>query len=156
MKKKRKIVIIVTASLLAVGIFIGVFAIRSPEFALIQIAGDIQEAGVDGLMPHLTGDAEKVVSKIKSIYENKLVNYVSSFFNKSDYVGVLQSELEAVEWNLDDVLKGRKKAYVILGFNYKDEIVGTIEVKMIREKDGWKINGINLPDFEKVEFKSKK
>lgn len=39
----------------------------------MQIANDIEESGVDGLMPHLTEEAQEAVSAISSITENKII-----------------------------------------------------------------------------------
>lgn len=152
MKKIHYIVILIVILLIGVCISFVVSIIKSPEYALMKIANYIEASGIDGLMPHLTDEAQETVSAITSITENKLVNSIFSLFGNDAYVGILKSNLEKVEWKLDDILKGDKKANIILAFNYNDKLVGIIEVKMIYENNNWKINGIGVPKFEEINF----
>ncbi|MBQ2001207.1 MAG: hypothetical protein II241_05445 [Clostridia bacterium] len=146
------VLILIAVLLIGVGAFVGVSIIKSPEYALMQIKNDVQESGIDGLMPHLTDDAQKTVSTITSVTENQIVGALFSLFAKDDYVGALKSNLSEIDWRLDDVLKSKNKADAVLGFNYKDKLTGTIEISMVYEDGEWKISGIEIPDFEKVDF----
>ena len=152
MKMTHYIVISIVILLIGVGVFFGVSIIKSPEYALMQIANDIEASGIDGLMPRLTDEAQETVSAITSITENKLVNSIFSLWGNDDYVGILKSNLEKVEWKLEGVLKSDRKADIILAFNYNDKLIGTIEVKMIYENNNWKISGIGIPKFEEINF----
>lgn len=152
MKKVFYIVIPIIVIVLSIGIYFGISVINSPEYALMQIANDIEESGVDGLMPHLTDKAQETVSAITSITENKLVDSILAFLGKDDYTGILKSNLKDVEWSLDDVLEGTDRADVVLGFNYNEKLIGTIEINMIKEDSNWKINGINYPMFDKIDL----
>lgn len=152
MKKTRYIVISIVILLLGIGVFFSISIINSPEYALMQISNDIEESGLDGLMPHLTDEAQETVSAITSITENKLVNSIFSLFGKDDYAGVLKSNLKDVEWILDDVLEGDERADVVLGFNYNEKLIGTIEIKMIKQNSEWKISGLELPKFDEVNY----
>lgn len=152
MKKALYIVIPILVIVLSVGIYFGISIINSPEYALMQIANDIEESGVDGLMPHLTDEAQETVSAITSITENKLVNSILTFLGKDDYTGILKSNLKDVEWSLDDVLEGDENTDIVLGFNYNEKLIGTIEIKMIQENGAWKISGIDLPKFEEIKL----
>jgi hypothetical protein len=49
-------------------------------------------------------------------------------------------------------MKGKKHTDVILTFNYDDRLVGTIELSMVRSEDGWKIDGLELPQFEEINW----
>ena len=152
MKKVRNIIICVIILILGIGVCTGVSVVRSPEYALMNIAKDVRTDGIDGLMPYLTGEAEDVVTAITSIAENKFLNTILSAFNKDDYVGILKSNIKKVSWEIDDILKGNKQANIVLAFNYEDKLVGTIEVSMVREDDEWKISGIEMPKFDKVDI----
>lgn len=154
MKKVLYTVIPILVIVLSVVIYFGISVINSPEYALMQIANDIEESGVDGLMPHLTEEAQETVSAIASITENKMVNFILTFLGKDDYTSILKSNLKDIEWSLDDVLEGDQRADVVLGFNYNDKLIGTIEINMAKEYGDWKISGIELPEFEEINFEN--
>jgi hypothetical protein len=156
MKKVRNIIICILVLVLGIGVCLGVLVVRSPEYALMNIAKDIRTDGIDGLMPHLTGKAEDTVTTITSIAENRFVNTILSAFNKDDYVVILKSNIKKVNWEIDDILKGNKQANIVLAFNYEDKLVGTIKVSMVREDDEWKISGIEMPEFKKVNLSFEK
>ncbi len=151
MKKVLYFVVPIIVIIISVGVCFGISIVNSPEYALMQIAKDVEESGVAGLMPHLTEEAQETVSAITSITENKLVNSILNFLGKDDYTGILKSNLQDVEWSLDNVLEGDNRADVILGFNYNEKLIGTIEINMIKE-DAWKISGLELPKFTEINF----
>ena len=45
--------------------------------------------------------------------------------NQNDYIGVLKSEIQEIQWEVDDVLKSKENAAVVLSFNYEDKLIGT-------------------------------
>ena len=51
---------------------------------------------------------------------------------------------------MDDILKSKENAAVILSFNYEDKLIGTIEISMIRDEEKWKIDSIEFPEFTEV------
>lgn len=154
MKKVLYFVVPTIVIILSVSVYFGVSVINSPEYALMKIANDVEESGVDGLMPHLTEEAQETVSAITSITENKLVDSILAFLGKDDYTGILKSNLKDVEWSLDDVLEGTNRADVVLGFNYNEKLIGTIEINMIKEDGDWKISGLKLPKFTEINFEN--
>lgn len=159
-------VILVLAVLLGGGALWAV--LNSPQYALAQIAEDVQRDGLDGLDPHLTNDARETLDKVENIKEkitslpqelsekNKILglilsavdvgSYVEDYVD--NYVGELTSKLEDMQWSLGDVLTNYKKAVVTLNFNYEGEITGSIDLKMVRTDGEWKISGIGLPSFD--------
>lgn len=153
MKKVLYFVVPIIIIIISVGVYFGISIVNSPEYALMQIAKDVEESGVDGLMPHLTEEAQETVLAITSITENKLVNSILNFLGKDDYTGILKSNLQDVEWSLDNVLEGDNRADVILEFNYNEKLIGTIEINMIKE-DAWKISGLELPKFTEINLKN--
>lgn len=54
--------------------------------------------------------------------------------------------------DVDDVLKSKDNASVILSFNYDDKLVGAIELSMVREDGEWKIDGLEFPEFDKISW----
>ena len=84
MKKIYCVLILIAVLLIGVGAFVGVSIIKSPEYALMQIKNDVQKSGIDGLMPHLTDDAQKTVSTITSVTENQIVGALFSLFAKGE------------------------------------------------------------------------
>lgn len=154
MKKALYFLIPIIVVVLSIGVYFGISIINSPEYALMQIANDVEESGVDGLMPHLTEEAQETVSAVTSITENKLVNSILNFLGKDDYTGILKSNLQDVEWSLDNVLEGNNRADVVLGFNYNEKLIGTIEINMIKDNGDWKISGLELPKFTEINLKN--
>lgn len=154
MKKARYIIIPILVIVLSIGIYFGISKLNSPEYALMQVANDIEESGIDGLMPHLTDEAQETVSAITSITENKMVNSILTFLGKEDYTSILKSNLKDIEWTLDDVLESTNRANVVLGFNYNEKLIGTIEINMIKEDGDWKISGLELPKFTEINFEN--
>lgn len=154
MKKALYFLIPIIVVVLSIGVYFGISIINSPEYALMQIAKDVEKSGVDGLMPHLTEEAQETVSAITSITENKLVNSILNFLGKDDYTGILKSNLQDIEWSLDNVLEGNNRADVVLGFNYNEKLIGTIEINMIKDNGDWKISGLELPKFTEINLKN--
>ena len=74
------------------------------------------------------------------------------FIKQDDYVGVLKSEIQEIQWGVDDLLKSKESAAVILSFNYEDKLIGTIEISMIRDERKWKIDSIEFPEFTEVNW----
>ena len=151
---KKKLIIIgasvVVLAIAAVGVFH--YFRQTPEYVLMKISSDIKESGIDGLRPHLTEEAREKVDAITAITENKLLNTIVSFLDKKDYVGVLKSEIQVVQWELEDIMKGKNNADVLLAFNYDDRLIGTIEISMVKCSDGWKIAGLEMPQFKEINW----
>ena len=91
----------------------------SPEYALNNAFDDMHKSGLDGLKKHLTANALKTVEGFEC------------------------------EWTIKDVMKGSETSKAIIGFNYEDKMVGTIELTMIKEEKIWKIDSLAMPKFDK-------
>ena len=46
-------------------------------------------------------------------------------------------------------MKGSETSKAIIGFNYEDKMVGTIELTMIKEEKIWKIDSLAMPKVDK-------
>ena len=130
----------------------GVYVTNTPEYALKEMIDDVNASGMDGLYPHLTGEARAIIDAVSSVTENSIFNTIVGFISQSEYVGVLKSEIQEIQWEVDDVLKSKDNASVILSFNYDDKLVGTIELSMVREDGEWKIDGLEFPEFDKINW----
>ena len=151
--KKTWIIIGAIVGLLAVVIVCaGVYFSNTPEYALLKMARAVEQDGMEGLRPYLTEETQEKVDEISAIAESELVNSIMGLFNQNDYVGVLKSELQEVQWDVADIMKGKNNAAVILGFNYDDKLIGTIEISMIRKGGDWKIDGLHFPEFDEINW----
>ena len=124
------------------------FAVRSsPEYALWTMVKDVQTAGVEGLKPHLTGDALELAEKLDGLSGNKTLDFVLSILDTDRFMDVLKNELMQVEWRLEDIEKSVDTAEVSLKFNYEDKLTGLMELDMARENGVWKISGIGFSNI---------
>lgn len=152
MKKTFLITTSIVALIAATIIGMGVYVTNTPEYALKEMIDDVNASGMDGLYPHLTGEARTTIDAVSSVTENNIFNTIVGFIGQSEYVGVLKSEIQEIQWEVDDVLKSKDNASVILSFNYDDKLVGTIELSMVREDGEWKIDGLEFPEFDKISW----
>ena len=151
--KKAFLVTISIVALIAVTIIgMGVYVTNTPEYALKEMIDDVNASGMDGLYPHLTGEARATIDAVSSVTGNSIFNTIVGFISQSEYVSVLKSEIQEIQWEVDDVLKSKDNASVILSFNYDDKLVGTIELSMVREDGEWKIDGLEFPKFDKINW----
>lgn len=151
----KKAFLIISSIVVLLAVIVGGFGLyimNTPEYALKSIIEDVNVSGMEGLEPHLTGKAKETLDAVSSVTESSLFNAFMGFFNQNDYVGVLKSGIQEIQWGVDDVLKSKENAAVILSFNYKDKLIGTIEISMIREKGEWKIDGLEFPEFDEVNW----
>jgi hypothetical protein len=147
--KKTIIILVIILVLLAIAVgCAAVYFLSSPQFALLRILKDVKTEGLDGLEPHLTGDAAEVVETVRDITESPLASTILGLFGNNGYLDLLKTELQNVTWNVEDVMKGKKQAQVVLSFDYEGEITGTIHLSMVRTGDGWKIDGIKSPKID--------
>ena len=147
----KKVLLTVLIVLLVLALLAGLAAVwfyYSPYHAMILIQKDVMAEGVDGLMPYLTGDAEKLFNKVTSISENPLMVKLLNLVLHGDYLDILKAELQDVAWEVEDILLSSKHAQVMLSFDYLEEITGTINITMVRTDDGWKIDGFNSPKID--------
>ena len=152
MKKALFITISIVALIAATIIGMGIYVTNTPEYALKKMIDDVNASGMDGLYPHLTGEARSTVDDVSSVTENNIFNTIVGFIGRSEYAGVLKSEIQEIKWEVDDVLKSKENAAVVLSFNYEDKLIGTIEISMIREEGEWKVDSIEFPEFVEVNW----
>lgn len=152
----KKAILITSSVVLLAAVIIGGFGlyiVSTPEYALKGIIEDVNNYGIDGLTPHLTGKAKETLEAVSSVTESDLFSTIINFFNQDDNnISVLKSEIQQIQWDVDDVLKSNNRADVILSFNYEDKLTGTIAISMIVEEGKWKINSINFPAFTDISW----
>lgn len=140
MKKAILITIPVLVLIATAIIGMGYYVTSTPEYALKETIEDVHDSGIEGLYPHLTSKARTTIDAVSSVTGNNILNTILGFTGQSEYVSVLKSEIQEIQWSLSDVLKSKENASVILSFNYDDKLVGTIELSMVREDGEWKID----------------
>lgn len=146
---KKSVVVLIVVVLVLIAVAIAAFSFfRSPEYALLKIRADVQEHGLEGLKPHLTQHGQETLDTITSVTENELVGLVIGLLGQGDGANTLLSELEQIQWGLEDIMKGGKNTSVILSFDYKQKLTGTIEIVMVKQEGKWLIDGVELPKFD--------
>ena len=122
----------------------------SPEYALNNAFYDMHESGLDGLKKHLTSNALKTVESIETISGRPEIALITSAIVGSNPVNFLLDKLSECDWTIKDVMKGSEKSKAVVGFKYKENLEGTIDLDMIREDKVWKIDSLASPHFDKV------
>ena len=150
--KKRKIFLLSLVAILIIGSILGGIAVfRSPHYALYKIAKDTQISGIDGLKPHLVGEALETVESIEAISENQAFQSILNVFGSTnDYTGVLKGNLSQVSFMLHSLERIDQTATFKLGFDYKGKLVGSVTATMIRVEGDWKISTIQPPHFTTI------
>ena len=152
MKKATLILIIIALVLVIAVVCAAVYFFNSPQYALMQIMKDVKAQGLEGLEPHLTGNATDMLEKVTSASQNPLLSAVFSLLIPDKYLEVVKSELQNITWNVEDILTSRKRAVVILSFDYEGDITGTINLSMLRTDSGWKIDDVSAPRIDGFRF----
>ena len=122
----------------------------SPEYALNNTFDDMRASGLEGQKKHLTANALKVVTGFESLTGRSEVSLLTTALLGGDAINMLLERLSECDWSTKDVLKGSETSKAVVGFDYHDMMVGTIEMNMIKEDRIWKIDGLGVPKFEKI------
>ena len=122
------------------------FRRMSPEYALNEAYADVKEEGMKGLKKHLTANALNAIEKLESIAN------LSTLIMKDNPTNLLIAKMAEFEYVVIDVLKGSDSARCVVGFNYKDSVEGTIEIKMVKEEKEWRIDSLDNPHFDKMDL----
>ena len=122
----------------------------SPEYALNNAFDDMRASGLDGLKKHLTSNALKTVQGFEALTGRPEIALFTTALLGGDAVNLLLGRLSECDWTIRDVMKGSETSKAVVGFDYHDMMVGTIELNMIKEDSIWKIDGLGVPQFEKL------
>ena len=122
----------------------------SPEYALNNAFDDMRESGLDGLKKHLTANALKTVEGFETVSGRPEIALFTTTLLGGSAVSVLLGKLSECDWTIKEVMKGTETSKAVVGFNYEDKLVGTIELTMIKEDKIWKIDSLAMPKSEKV------
>lgn len=152
MKKALLIALAVILLIGAIALGAGLYITRTPEYAMAKIMEDVSQSGMDGLRPHLTQQAQDTVDKVTAVAQSRVVGAILNLFDQADYVGVIKSELQSVEWEVEDILTGSENASVVLHFDYDGRLTGRMDITLVKEDSEWKIDGLTYPQFETVQW----
>ena len=150
MNKTAKILLGIVLSLGIIGTGFWVFYTGSPEYALKQTIKDVHERGSEGLKDHVTDGLRKEIEIMETISGNPFISYIAGQVSDQEATQMILSEIQEIEWTVDDVIRSQKQAQVIMRFSYKNSLKGTIPIKMIKDSGKWKISGIGLPKIESI------
>lgn len=123
----------------------------SPEYVLENAIKDVKASGIEGLKPYLTEEAQRKVDKVQTVSDG-LNLFTSLAAGTENPVRVLIKKLAECDFSVDDILKGSESAKGIVRFQYGDCMEGTVALSMIKEDKEWKIDKVEMPDFEKFEM----
>ena len=126
----------------------------SPEYALNNAFDDMRESGLDGLKKHLTANALKTVEGFETVSGRPEIALFTTTLLGGSAVSVLLGKLSECDWTIKEVMKGSETSKAVVGFNYEDKLVGTIELTMIKEDKIWKIDDLAMPKFDKIALTS--
>lgn len=150
MKKNFIIVIsIVVVFILVVGSYF-LYRTSTPEYALAVTIEDVKSSGMAGLKEHLTSSAIEKIEAVEDWTDKSGISGILSAITQDSAVSFLKTRMSEVNWTVEEILKGKNRADVVIGFDYNGSIIGTIEIIMIRENSDWKIDGLSLPHFDTI------
>lgn len=146
-KTMKKSIVIVISIIIIIGLAAGgvfFYTIATPEYALAKIIKDTRSSGINGLKKHLTENAIEQVEMVENWTNNASVSEMLAAITPNSAASFLKSKISEVDWTVKDVLKGKNQTNVVIQFDYRDSIVGTIEVVMIKDKTKWKIDTLKF------------
>ena len=152
MKRVWIIISIILAVILIGLICFQIYFINSPTYGLMQIRDDVKASGLDGLRPHLMGDALETYENILAIKENKVLGLLALILSQTEYVRDIATNLDSVKFDLKKLDRDGDHAAVTLHFQYEDRLEGTVDLTMVKTDDGWKVNDLAWPNFTKVSW----
>lgn len=150
MSKTFKILLGVILSISVIGVGAWLYITSTPEYALHKTHEDIEERGLEALKDHVTDTLKKEIELVEGISGNAFVKMIVGAAVSDDVAEAVVSEFKQIEWTRDDVIRSQKQAQVIMRFQYKDSLKGTIPIKMIKDSGKWKISGIGIPKIESI------
>ena len=123
----------------------------SPEYVLENAIKDIKASGIGGLKPYLTEEAQRKVDKVQTVSDGLNI-FTSLAAGTENPVQVLIKKLAECDFSVVDILKGSGSAKGVVRFKYEDCMEGTVTLSMIKEDKEWKIDKVEMPDFEKFDL----
>lgn len=149
MKKAGKIILVIIIVLLTALVAAGIYIVHTPEYALIQTVRDVNEEGLEGLESHLTENALEKVTTFSKIAENE---YLAGILQMTGQSENLEHYFENMQCEVTDIQKGKQSATVMLSFENPGHFSGTIEMTMIKDQTGWKIDDLQNLDIDDIQF----
>lgn len=75
------------------------------------------------------------------------MNAIVGLLDMKDDITILKEKLKQIKWDVVDIMKGENNAVAILSFEYDEDLSGTMEISMVKEEKEWKIDSLQLPEF---------
>lgn len=149
----KRFLLIVISTVVVVSLIVGgyfLYKTSTPEYALAITIEDVKSSSMAGLKKHLTANAIEKIEAVEDWTDKSGISGILSAITQDSAVSFLKSKISEVDWTVKEILKGKNRADVVIGFDYNGSIIGTIEVTMIRGNSDWKIDGLSLPHFDTI------
>ena len=144
-KKAIAILLIILLAVSAGGIYL-YSRLSSPE-RVVQLAAEaVSDKGIDALEPYVTPEVWSMVSNVLSVVRSPLTQALAgSLLEDTDLsqVSAVLDRVSGMEWSLNDVMKSRKNASVILDFQYEKQLSGSIHVDLVKQDGKWLISSLS-------------
>ena len=128
----------------------------SPESMLENAMADIKKSGFEGLKPYLTPEALNKAQTFLALadgfgmFGGMGMNFMMQPNNggsPSSSGGSIKEKMKECEYIIKDITEDSANAKAVVEFNFKDSKKGTAELFMIKEDGEWKINNMDMPQF---------
>lgn len=83
------------------------------------------------------------------VTDNQIVGALVGLLGLEDDIAIFKENLDNMKWEVEDIMKGENNTRVILDFEYNEDVEGSVEISMIKQEKEWKIDGFEMPQFDK-------
>lgn len=146
--KKGAVIALCITLVLIIGVVVSSF-LSSAKFALVRTGIDLKKDGIDGLRPHLSGDALSTFDAIDTLTKDEKVGAILALFTPTDSLRILKTYLPDLKWKVLGMSESEVDATVTLAFVYKDVFYGELDVIMNKTADRWYIDNFKLKNMTK-------
>lgn len=98
----------------------------------------VKLAGIDRLQQQASEKLEKAADTISKVTDGAVADSVIALFGKQT-PATLQSQIQKIRWEIEDVATGGDSAAAILRFCYADRLSGKLFVAVRRDGQGWRL-----------------
>ena len=94
-------------------------------------------------------EEQQMFDNIGKVTDNQIVGALVGLLGLEDDIAIFKENLDNMKWEVEDIMKGENNTRVILDFEYNEEVEGSVEISMIKQEKEWKIDGFEMPQFDK-------
>lgn len=142
MKRIKLIISIVSIILLFSALTFVLCFFNSPEYALIKTSSDIKVHGLDGLKPHVTGEAKCIVELISKAKELSPCSSSIPLIDNPIVSELIKSKIDEIKWDVIGIEKNGNQAIFTIAVGLGHMHLLNVDLIMVRESDSWVISKI--------------